>query len=337
MAKSRALYGKRLKKHDYDTLLNCKNVNELASYLKTRTSYSATFETANSEMSAFQIEELLRIDMLRAFQKISKYEISSGEDFYKYFIMKNDIQQILKYLHYLIIGRPGEYLKVLPPFINELTQTDLIKLAAAPDFDSMLKVLKGTGFDEALRPFKPVYQDPESFVKMENSLNKILWRAEYELVKKYRGTQKKEIEEIITYQTDMENIIRIYRLKRLADTDKSVIRDYLNLYFTHFTQKDIEQMLQKNTAREMLQQATESYYKKYFAQTEFVTLEDFTQRVIYSLLHKKIRYSTNPVAVMICYFFLKQNEMSNIIHIAEGIRNGISPDAIETVLIGTDC
>ena len=337
MAKSRALYGKRLKKQDYDNLLNCKSINELVSYLKTRTSYSATFETANSEMSAFQVEELLGIDTLRAIKKISRYEMSSGEDFYKYFIMKNDVQQILKYLHYLIIGRPGEYLKILPPFINELTQVDLIKLAAASDFDGMLKALRGTGFDEALKPFKPVYQDPESYIKMENSLNKILWQAEYDLVKKYRGAQKKEIEEIITYQTDMENIIRIYRLKRLGSTDKAVIRDYLNLYFTRFTEKDIERMLQKDTAREMLQQATESYYKKDFAQTEFVTLEDFTQRVIYGKLHREIRYSTNPVAVMICYFFLKQNEVGNVIHIAEGIRSGISSDAIEAVLIGTDC
>ena len=337
MAKSRALYGKRLKKQDYENLLNCKGINELVSYLKTRTAYSATFETANSEMSAFQVEELLGIDTLKAFQKISKYEISSGEDFYKYFIMKNDIQQILKFLHYLIMGKPEEYLKILPPFINSLTQVDLFELAAANDFDSMLRSLKGTGFDAALEPFRPVYKDPESFVKMENSLNKILWKAEYDLVKRYKGAQRKEIEEIITYQTDMENIIRIYRLKRLADADKSVIRDYLNLYFTHFTEKDIERMLEKDTAREMLQQATDSYYKKYFAQTEFITLEDFTQRVLYKKLHREIRYSTNPVAVMICYFFLKQNEVSNIIHIAEGIRSGISSDAVESVLIGTDC
>ncbi len=336
MAKSRAIYGKRLRKQDYDNLLNCKNINELVSYLKTRTVYSATFETANSEMSAFQVEELLRIDTLKDFQKISRYEISSGEDFYKYFIMKNDVQQILRFLHFLIIGRPEEYLKVMPPFLNEQTNVDLIKLAAASGFDEMLKVLKGTGYDAALKPFKPVYQNPESYVKMECSLNKILWKAEYDIVKKYSGSQRAEIEEILTYENDMENLVRIYRLKRLANTDKTVIRDYLNLYFTHFTDKDIELMLEKSTAREMLQQATESHYKKDFAQTDFLTLEDFTQRVIYKKLHREIRYSTNPVAVMICYFFLKQNEVNNIIHIAEGIRSRISAEAIEQVLIGTE-
>lgn len=336
MAKSRALYGKRLKKQDYENLLGCKNINELVSYLKTRTSYSETFETANSEMSAFQVEELLWIDTLRAFHKISKYEMSAGEDFYKYFIMKNDIQQILRFLHYLIIGKPSEYLKVLPPFLNEQTRVDLIKLSAAENFGDMLRVLKGTGFDDVLRPFEPVYKDPESYIKIECALNKILWKAEFDIIKQYRGAQKKEIEEIITYQTDMENLIRIYRLKRLAGADSETIKNYLNLYFTHFTHKDFERMLAKDTAREMLQQAADSYYKKYFAQTGFLTLEDFTQRVLYQKLHREIRYSTNPVAVMICYFFLKQNEVSNIIHIAEGIRGRIPSDAVEQVLIGTE-
>lgn len=336
MAKSRALYGKRLKKQDYDSLLGCRSINELVSYLKTRTSYSAAFETANSEMSAFQVEELLWVDTLRAFQKIIKYETSSGEDFYKYFIMKNDVQQILRFLHYLIVGRPEDYLKVMPPFINEQTQVDLLKLSAARSFDDMLKVIKGTGFEDVLKPFAPVYSDPESYVKMECALNTILWKKEQDIVKKYKGRQQKEIREILTYENDMENLVRIYRLKRLADADKTTIKNYLNLYFTHFTEKDIELMLEKDTAREMLQQATDSYYKKYFAKTDFLTLEDFTQRVVYEKLHREIRYSTNPVAVMICYFFLKQNEVDNIIHITEGIRGKISPEAIESVLIGTE-
>ncbi|MCQ2471120.1 MAG: V-type ATPase subunit [Clostridia bacterium] len=336
MAKSRALYGKRLKKQDYDSLVNCKNINELVTYLKTRTAYAETFETANSEMSAFQVEELLKVDTLKVFQKISKYEISTGEHFYKYFIMKNDISEILKFLHYLIVGRAEEYLKILPPFINEQTDVDLISLSSAQNFDDVLKVLKGTPYDDALKPFRATYKQPETYIEMETALNKILWDAEYSIVERYKGKQKKEITELLTYETDMENIVRIYRLKRLASADKDTIKEYLNPHFTHFTHRDVEKMLEKSTAREMLQQAADSYYKKYFASTQFLTLEDFTQRIIYQKLHKEIRYSTDPVAVMICYFFLKQNEVDNVIHIAEGIRGKIPAETIESVLIGTD-
>ena len=37
---------------------------------------------------------------------------------------------------------------------------------------------------------------------------------------------------------------------------------------------------------------------------------------------------------MICYFFLAQNEVKNIIHIVEGLRNGMSQEAIGATLVG---
>lgn len=336
MAKSRALYGKRLKKDDYSALVNSKSINELVSYLKSETAYAQAFERANSQMSSFQVEELLKINTLSDIEKISRYEFSTGNQFYRYFIIKNDIQQILRFLHFLVIEKPEEYLSVLPPFFNKRSELDLYKLAAARTFDEMLEALKGTGYDTVLKPYNLVYQDPQAYIKIECSLNKKLWTAERDVVKKFKGKQRREIEEILTYQNDMENLVRIYRLKRLADADKLTISNYLNLYFTHFTEKDIEAMLEKSTAREMLQQATDSYYKKYFKNSVFTTLEDFTQRVVYQKLHREMRYSTNPIVVMICYFFLKENEVSNVIHITEGIRNKMAPEAIKTVLVGTD-
>ena len=37
MAKAHAMYGKRLTKENYNDMLNCKSLVELANYLKTRT------------------------------------------------------------------------------------------------------------------------------------------------------------------------------------------------------------------------------------------------------------------------------------------------------------
>ena len=144
MAKCRALYGKRLTLQDYNNLMNCKGINDIVSYLKTRTVYSSVFESANSDMSSFQVEELLKIHLLESFEKVSKYEISTGVEFYKYFIIKNDIQQILRFLHFLIIGKPGDYLKVLPPFFNKRSELDLYKLAQARNFGEMIKALSET-------------------------------------------------------------------------------------------------------------------------------------------------------------------------------------------------
>ena len=335
MAKCRALYGKRLTLQDYNNLMNCKGINDIVSYLKARTVYSSVFESANSDMSSFQVEELLKIHLLESFEKVSKYEISTGVEFYKYFIIKNDIQQILRFLHFLIIGKPGDYLKVLPPFFNKRSELDLYKLAQARNFGEMIKALSGTEYAKALAPYKDTFTQPECYLKMECSLDRIMWDFERDIVKKYSGKAKEKIVEIIGYENDMENLVRIYRLKRLADSETEDIKNYINLNYTHFTKKNIDDMLSKNTAREMLSEASESYYKKNFSDREkFVSLEDLTQRILYDKLHREVRYSTVPVAVMICYFFLAQNEVKNIIHIVEGLRNGMSQEAIGATLVG---
>ena len=47
LAKARAMYGKSLKESDYDNLIECKSVAELAAYLKQRTNYAAVMSGLN--------------------------------------------------------------------------------------------------------------------------------------------------------------------------------------------------------------------------------------------------------------------------------------------------
>ena len=337
MAKSRALYGKRLVKQDYDELMNSRTINDVVSYLKTRTVYSASFESANSDMSSFQVEELLKIDVLKTFEKVSRYENAPGREYYGYYLKKSDIEQIMRFIHYLSVGRPQDYLEVLPPFFNKHSDIDLYRLASVRSYNEMLEVLENTAYYDALKPFADVFNDPRVYIKIENSLDKVLWEQEKKIVSRYKGRERKAIEEILTYRHDMENIVRIYRLRRFGVSQEVKISDYLDPYFTAFTKKEIEVLLNTNTAAELISAVSKTSYRKYFSSENFVSLEDFTQRAVYSKLRHEIRYNTDPIVVMLCYFFLKENEVDNIIHITEGIRSKASPEVISSVLIGTDC
>lgn len=334
MAKSRALYGKRLTKEDYDALINAKSVNEVVSYLKSETAYGDVFRSANSEMSTVQVEELLKIHLLRGFEKVSRYEISTGVEFYKLIIMENDIQQILRFMHFLIIQKSEEYLKVLPPFFNERSELDLYALASSRSFEDMILALKGTPYEKILRPFDKTYNDPRSYIRMERALNEKLWATEKDIVEKYKGKSKKNIAELLSYRNDMENFIKIYRIKRLVNEDKKDIRMFLNLNFTNLKDKEIDTMIEAETTHEMLNIASKSYYKKHFIQENFTSFEEFSRQVLFNKFHKEIRYSTNPVAVMISYFYLAENEAKNIIHIVEGIRYGMASEKIAALPVG---
>ena len=336
-AKAHALYGKRLKKQNYEDLLNCRSLPELVNYLKTRTSYGSTFLNTPSDISTQQIQELLRLHLLEDFEAISRYEISAGDNFYQYFIVKNDIKQILGFIRLLIIGRPEKYLADLPAFFNKHSQLDLYKMAKSDSFGGLLEALDDTEYRELLVPFSDIYKDKGAYIRIEAALNGYLKKYLYGVVTKGQSRKaKKEIHEIVSYKFDMDAIVSIYRLIRLADADEELIKSCVSTEFTNFSQEEIDMLIDAPRARDMMRLMPETYYKKDFAKTEYTYLEGTAQSVLYRKVSKCMRTFTNPTAVMLCFVILSENEVQNIIRITEGIKYNIPSKKTVDILIGAE-
>jgi V/A-type H+-transporting ATPase subunit C len=337
LAKARAMYGKRLKKQNYNDLINCHSLGELVNYLKTRTDYGSTFEAATTAIGSGQIEELLRMRLLERSEALCRYEISVGENFYEYFIIQNDIKQILTFIRPLITGNPEKYLSDLPPFFSKHTELDLYDMAKARNYAEMLTALNGSPYKKIIEPYAANYNEKGVYIKIEADLNKYLREFLFNVVNKENGKKEKEqLHQIVNYKFDMDTIANIYRLIRLEGADNSVIKNYINTDFTNFSPKEIEMLVNAPLARDMLRLIPNTYYRKDFAKVEFDYLEGATQRMMYRKFVKGIRYYTCATAVMFSYIFLAENEVQNIIHIVEGIKYNIPPDKINAILIGTD-
>ena len=75
-------------------------------------------------------------------------------------------------------------------------------------------------------------------------------------------------------------------------------------------------------------------YASEFYGASFDYIEEGVRKIDYRWHLKKLRFSTNPSVVLFCYIFLAENELTNIIHIIEGVRYGLAPDDIATLLVG---
>lgn len=337
LAKSRAMYGKRLKKQNYNDLISCRSLGELVNYLKTRTDYGSTFEAATTAIGSAQIEELLRMHLLEKSEAICRYEISVGQNFYEYFIIKNDITQILTFIRLLIIGKPENYLTSLPPFFNKHTELDLYELARARSYRELLEALNGSPYRKIIEPYAEIFSKTGTYIKIEADLNAFLRTFLFDVVSKGASkNEQKQIHQIVNYKFDMDTIVNIYRLIRLQDADSGVIKNYINTDFTNFSQKELNMLIDAPLARDMLRLIPNTYYRKDFAKVDFEYLEGATQKMMYKKFVKGIRYYTSPTAVMFSYIFLAENEVSNIIHIVEGIKYDIPPEKISAILIGTE-
>ena len=336
-AKAHALYGKRLKKQNYEELVNCHSLTELVSYLKTHTAYSSVFDNVPSELSAAQIEEMLRLHILEDIEAVCRYEISAGENLYQYFIIKNDIKQLLKFIRLLIMKTPEKYLNSLPPFFNKHTGLDLYSMANARSYREFLKTLSGSPYKKLLTPFADNFSQKGMYVQIEAILNGYLRHFLFTAVNKSADKkEKQQIREIVNYKFDMDTIVDIYRLIRLEDADESIIKSFINTEFTNFSKKELDMLIDAPRARDMMRLMPETYYRRDFSKIEYDYLEGAAQKVLYSKAYESMRYFTSPTAVMLSFILLSENEVQNIIHIVEGIKYKIPAKKISSILVGTN-
>jgi len=336
LAKSKAMYGRRLTEQNYNDLLNCRNVSEVATYLKARTSYSDIFEgIATAAIHRGRLEDMLKKRLLRQYTSLCRYEKSIGQNFYKYFIVKNDITQILNCVRLLYAGHPGDYLFSMPAFFNDHTELDLFKLASITSFADLLDALDGSDYKEILEPFEKTFHDNRSNLYIEAALYRYFYDQVSELtIEKLKGKHLERILDVFRIQSDMRTIVNIYRLKRFLNADDDLLRQFMIPDISNLKKKQLAQLINAPTAEEVLKRLNLTPYGRLLEKIDFNYIEGATQKILYSWNLKTFRFSSDPTVVMFCYISLAENEINNITHIIEGVRYNVPADEIREMLIG---
>ena len=338
LAKSRAMYGRRLTAENYTDLMNCRSVGEVATYLKTRTAYADIFEGIPTiGLHRGRLEDLLKKRLLLQYASLCKYEMSIGQDFYKYFIVKNDIVQILTCVRLLNSGRSGEYLFSMPAFFNEHTDLDLYRLAEVTSFAALLEALDHTPYRAVLEPFANARQSVRSTLDIEAALYRYFYTALNTLARdNFRGKRLEEILRLLQIQADMRTIVNLYRLKRVLGAGEGLLRQFLLPDITRFTEKEHEALIQAPTAAAVLTVLKTTVYGRRLGSIDEGHVEIDIGRYLYDECKKSFRFSVYPTVVMFAYIVLAEKETENITHITEGVRYEVPPEKIAPLLIGTD-
>ena len=339
LAKSRAMYGKGLTDRNYADLLACHTVSEVAAYLKTKTHYASCLTSITPQsVHREQLEVLLKRYLFAQYAILSRYEISIGQDFYSYFVVKSELEMVLSQLHKInaqehIIAGDAE-----PGFIKKFSRLEESEIASANNLLQLAQVLKGTEYGEILHSFVEKMDfdlQRDGTLEIEAALMNYEYSVMEKLARKHlRGKNLQEVLEILQRQSDFLAITNIYRMKRMLGASSEYIRCRISMEHTLLSDKKIMQLLQTDDQEEFLRVLKTTRYGKELSNVAYEYIEDGIQKVQYHFHLKKFRFSTNPSAVMLCYFFLTEIELTNVIHIVEGIRYGMSSEEIERLLVG---
>ena len=137
-------------------------------------------------------------------------------------------------------------------------------------------------------------------------------------------------------KADTQFIDKIYRTKKyFSVSSNSLIQSLAPIHLTCFTPKQIKALLNAADENEVLAVLKTTKYKNYAAKIEKA---DYVEQAIdeenYKTYKHLLRFSTDPNVTMFCFMFLESIEVSNMIHIIEGVKYKISPDEIKSLLIG---
>ena len=334
LALSRAFYGKRLQDADYDALVGCKTLGEFAAYLKAHTEYVDILSASGTLMTAEALEELVAKQQFEHFATLCRFELAIGNRFYQYFLLKNEIEQILRCTVSLLSGNSEIYLLQMNPFLDKHVRIDLFALGRANSLQEVLIALKRTPYE---RVYRSCLSSPRvSYLTFELAFQSFFETAVKELVKDcFEGAERKALSELICASFDVKLISAIERtLRSYKDVlPLSEVPLQTMVTMTRFSPNEIAAFTKFDYADSFLRSLQKSCYKDWFSFENPRSLEQQLSASLTALCKKQIRYSVYPGVVMFCYLLLSQVQTENLVRIIEGIRFQIPAQTLRDGLI----
>lgn len=336
LTRSRAICARRLTNENYRDLMNVSGIEEFAEYLASKTHYAQEFEDVSAvKMNRMMLESLLKRHLTAEYSSLCGFCKILGNQMYRFFVIKNDIDAILSCIRYVTTPNKYDMFVSTPTFLDKITSVDVLSLMKSENLEQFAEKLKETEYAPILKKFQD--EDERIFVvEIENALYDHMYGQTMNIAEK--TLSKKEcanVRKLLELSSDIKLITSLYRLKKYFSVSGEKIRKYgFNSVVSALTRKQIDSLIDAKNCEEFYEKLkTTGYYKQLPAKDTEHLVRDMNI-LKYKTALKKVLYSTLPNEVMICSFFISENEVMNLTHIIEAIKYTIDPKDVEKQLIG---
>lgn len=334
-AKARTMYGQCLKEKNYEELLLCHSVGEVAAYLKTRTCYAAALSDVNeATIHRGYLEFLLRQKRNRDYAALNRYDKTIGLPITTYLTEQEETEQLMRFLRLFSAGHAEEFLLRSPLSDSGKSRLDLKRLSQCRTYDQLLQELTGLPYRRILEA-RPPENGVLPLTRIENALYRRLTRTLLGIIESTRGELRRQLRELCGAQIDSQNVTRILRLKQFFGADPDTIRRELLPTVGGISGKMLEKMVEADTPEEVMRLFRYTPMGRTLPEEQYPFTYDLYLRVPYFSARHYIHFSSYPMVVLISFLVLTQVELDDITNIIEGIRYGLSPEQIRPMLVLT--
>lgn len=334
IAKAKSIYGKRLTKEDYNNLVHKTNVSGVVGYLKDTERYGRLFQNINeTQIHRGQVEQMLSKDMYELYFKLCRFMSVDKSSFCNYMIKEAEVKQIISALVYIKAGSEDGYLLEMPAYLMDYLSFDMMKLSKATNYEQVLDVLSGTPYYKVLKPLLAggsSHALDECAVELQAWFIKWAFKA---IDRSYKGKEAKELKEIFTRQSDLNNIMLCYRKRSLFNEPTESIKK--SLRSTHYlvTPAMIDEILAQPDSDVELLTLLKKIYLKNKIECNPENLEISVRWYKYNFYKKQLSFTKNGTMALYSLMGLCEVERSNLQKIIEGARYNRSPAETEQLLV----
>ena len=332
--KCRAMYARLLKRGDYDALLAMKSVSQIAAYLKKQTTYAYVLRRIDeNEVHRGQLEQVFKRSLFYDYERLLKFTAGSCKAAIRAMFESFEIDDLK-----LIIG------SVCSDHEQFLTGEDLIYsrtysryptelLLAADTMEGLVENLRGTRYYKPLLPFA-VRENPD-YLRIDHALNLLNFRTGMGVFQKtLRGDDRKTAVALYSTRADLENILFIYRIKKLYSLPASeIIRCLLPCEYK-VSARELLDLANCGGIDELTDKINGTFYGFLFPKGRESEWEALQAKYFCDMHKKNIRLFDGGVNAAFAYLYLKELDIKNIVIIIEGVRYSLPPDMITPFLTG---
>jgi len=335
IAKTRAVYGKRLTPAQYDQLIACHTVHEIAMYLRENTGYHDILDNKNDAVyHRGKLEAYIKERLFTQYAQLCKHDLASDMQFFKAIVVKGEIDQLLHCIRLLSFGRPEEYLFVLPDFFNHHTGLDLYKLAQARTGRALLEVTIGSVYHSLLSPLLD-NRENISYVAAENALYSYYYDYIHRMIERStHGALHSQLKHIFGMRADLYNLSCIIRLKKYYNASPEYIRSMLLPCNGGAIKSAMEDLIAADSAERVLEFLQKSRYGRSLREEPTPYLENTLRQIEHDTCRRILHLTSHGTTALAAYMFLAEMETHNLINIIESIRYNLSPSEIYPLLVG---
>lgn len=336
LAKTKAKYGRRLTRSQYNELIHKKSVADIAAYLRDETVYGEALGAIQpTQVHRGQLENLLQKSRFTDSLSLMRYAPEKEQNYYNYLIIRVEVDLILQMVRLLGNGHPEDFLAQYPAYVERRTCFSPMELAKVRSFEELVTFLGPTPYAKELVKCQPLGQMPTNYTRCEAVLRSYTYQRIGELIDGcFTGKIRGELREIFGTSIEILNITSIYRLKKFyPQMSPQEIQETLIPSWRGLRQGEFDAIIGAPTAEAFLKALSTSRFAKYMGSGDFTYIEYAQNQIKYRLNRRFLRFASDAPTAFTAYMVLSELEIQNLVTIIEAVRYHIPHGEIEKMLV----